>query len=139
MPAPTVPITGNGATISGLGVTTQLTGIEGFSIEREGLDISVLATTSYKKMRPTDLATPPEVKVTFFWLGADGSCLTNMTSISEPYAGTTVTITFPNSGGAFAGKAFVKSFEFPSCKNGEVMQGSYTLQFDGNSIGFTPT
>jgi len=130
MPALTVPVTGNGATISGLGVTTFLTSISAAKIGQTPLDITVLATTGFKKMRPGDLRDLPEVTVEFFWLGAAPPITTTMIPTSEPYAGTTFTITYPGAG-SLAGTAFVKSVDFPAPKNGEVMKGSMTIQFDG--------
>jgi len=114
----TVPVTGNGATISGLGVTTFLTSISAAKIGVTPLDISVLATTGFKKMRPGDLRDLPEVTVEFYWLGAAPPISTTMVPTAEPYAGTTFTITYPGAG-SLAGTAFVKSVDFPAPKNGE--------------------
>lgn len=130
MAALTVPVTGNGATISGLGVTTFLTSISAAKIGVTPLDISVLATTGFKKMRPGDLRDLPEVTVEFYWLGAAPPISTTMVPSAEPYAGTTFTITYPGAG-SLAGTAFVKSVDFPAPKNGEVMKGSMTIQYDG--------
>ncbi len=130
MPALTVPVTGNGATISGLGVTTFLISISSAKIEQTPLDITVLATTGFEKMRPGDLRKLPEVTVEFYWLGAAPPITTTMIPAAEPYAGTTFTITYPGAG-SLAGTAFVKSVDFPAPKNGEVMKGSMTIQFDG--------
>lgn len=130
MAALTVPVTGNGATISGLGVTTFLISISSAKIEQTPLDITVLATTGFEKMRPGDLRKLPEVTVEFYWLGAAPPIATTMIPAAEPYAGTTFTITYPGAG-SLAGTAFVKSVDFPAPKNGEVMKGSMTIQFDG--------
>jgi len=130
MAALTIPVTGNGATISGLGVTTFLTSISAAKIGVTPLDISVLATTGFKKMRPGDLRDLPEVTVEFYWLGAAPPISTTMVPSAEPYAGTTFTITYPGAG-SLAGTAFVKSVDFPAPKNGEVMKGSFTIQYDG--------
>ncbi len=152
MAAITVPITGRGATISGFGITSKIVSIDPIKISATPLDITTLDVTGYKLMRPGDLREAPEVKVTFYWLGNLGGTAASLISgemipTSESYSGTTVTITFPTHAGTttgetaksgiFSGKAFVKEVELPSCKNGEVMTGSYTLQFDGNSIAFT--
>lgn len=130
MAALTVPVTGNGATISGLGVTTFLISISSAKIEQTPLDITVLATTGFEKMRPGDLRKLPEVTVEFYWLGAAPPITTTMIPSAEPYAGTTFTITYPGAG-SLAGTAFVKSVDFPAAKNGEVMKGSMTIQYDG--------
>ena len=130
MTALTVPITGNGATISGLGITTLLTSISSAKIQQTPVDITVLSTTGFMKMRPTDLRQLPEVTVEFYWTGAAVPITTTMIPSAEPYAGTTFTITYP-SAGSLAGTAFVKSVDFPAPKNGEVMKGSMTIQFDG--------
>jgi hypothetical protein len=45
MAALTVPVTGNGATISGLGITTFLTSISSAKIQATPLDVTVLSTT----------------------------------------------------------------------------------------------
>jgi len=130
MAALTVPVTGNGATISGLGVTTFLTSISAAKIGQTPLDITVLATTGFKKMRPGDLRDLPEITVEFYWLGAAPPITTTMIPTAEPYAGATFTITYPGAG-SLAGTAFVKSVDFPAPKNGEVMKGSMTIQYDG--------
>ena len=130
MAALTVPVTGNGATISGLGITTFLISISSAKIAVAPLDISVLATTGFKKVRPGDLRDLPEVTVEFYWLGAAPPITTTMVPSAEPYAGTTFTITYPGAG-SLAGTAFVKSVDFPAPKNGEVMKGSMTIQYDG--------
>jgi len=130
MPALTVPVTGNGATISGLGITTFLTSISSLKIQQTPLDVTVLSTTGFKRMRPGDLRDLPEVTVEFYWLGAAVPTSTTMIPTSEPYAGTTFTITYPGAG-SFAGTAHVKSVDFPAPKNGEVMKGSMTIQYDG--------
>jgi len=130
MAALTVPVTGNGATISGLGVTTFLTSISAAKIGQTPLDITVLATTGFKKMRPGDLRDLPEITVEFYWLGAAPPITTTMIPTAEPYAGATFTITYPGAG-SLAGTAFVKIVDFPAPKNGEVMKGSMTIQYDG--------
>jgi hypothetical protein len=49
-----------------------------------------------------------------------------------------VTITFPGAG-SLQGTAFVKEVKTPKLSKGEVMKGSYKLQFDGaTDVTFTP-
>lgn len=130
MAALTIPDTGHGATVSGLGITTNVVSIDAVSISQNMVDISTLATTGYKKSRPGDLREPVKVKWTYMWLGAAPGITTDMIPTSEPYAGTTFTLTFPGAG-SIAGTAFVESVETPSLKSGEVMMGSCTIVFDG--------
>jgi hypothetical protein len=130
MAALTVPVTGNGATISGLGITTLITSISAAKVKVTPLNISVLATTGFHKTRPGDLRDPVQVTVEFYWTGAAPPITTTMVPTSEPYAGTTFTITYPGAG-SLAGTAFVTDADFPSPKNGEVMKGSFTIQYDG--------
>ena len=130
MAALTVPRTGNGATISGLGITTFLISIGAFKIGQTPLDITTLSHTGFKRMRPGDLRDLPEITVEFYWMGEAPPIGVTMVPTSEPYAGATFTITYPGAG-SLAGTAFVKSVDFPSPKNGEVMKGSMTIQYDG--------
>lgn len=131
MAALTVADTGLGATISGTGlITTQITRIGDFNVSVDSLDISDLSTTGFEALRPSDLRKNPEVEITFNWLGAAVPVTTAMIPASEPYAGISVTITFPGAG-SVTGTAFVKNVKFPSCEKGQIMTGSYTLQFDG--------
>jgi len=138
MAALTVADTGLGATISGTGlVTTQITRIGDFNISVDALDITDLGTTLYEKLRPSDLRKNPEIEIEFNWLGASPPITTAMIPSAEPYAGISVTLTFPGAG-SVQGTAFVKNVKFPSCEKGVIMRGSYTLQFDGaTSLTFT--
>jgi hypothetical protein len=138
MPALTVADTGLGATISGTGlVTTQITRIGDFNISVDALDITDLGTTLYEKLRPSDLRKNPEIEIEFNWLGAAPPITTAMIPSAEPYAGISVTLTFPGAG-SVQGTAFVKNVKFPSCEKGVIMRGSYTLQFDGaTTLTFT--
>lgn len=139
MAALTVADTGLGATISGTNlVTTQITRIGDFSITVDQLDISHLGTTGYEELRPSDLRKNPEIEIEFNWLGAAPPLGVSMIPTSEPYSGVSVTLTFPGAG-SLSGTAFVKAVKFPSCEKGQIMKGSYTLQFDGaTEITFTP-
>jgi len=130
MAALTVPVTGNGATISGLGITTFLISIGSFKIGQTPLDITILASTLFERMRPGALRKLPEVTVEFYWMGAAPPIAASMIPTAEPYAGSTFTITYPGAG-SLAGTAFVKDVDFPSPKNGEIMKGSMTIQYDG--------
>jgi len=136
MPAMTIPDTGLGATISGTGlVTTHVVSIGEMSLSIDALDITTLTNTSLKRMRPSDLRNPPEVEIEFMWMGASPPMevpMTGTTGTTEPYAGVSCTITFPQAG-SVAGSVFVKSVTFPRCAQGEIMKGKYVLQFDGAS------
>lgn len=131
MAALSVADTGLGASISGSGlITTQITRIGDFNVSVDTLEISDLSTTGFEALRPSDLRKNPEVEIEFNWLGAAVPITTAMIPTSEPYAGISVTITFPGAG-SVTGTAFVKNVKFPSCEKGQIMKGSYTLQFDG--------
>jgi hypothetical protein len=134
----TVADTGLGATISGTGlVTTQITRIGDYSVSVDAFNISDLSTVGYEALRPSDLRKNPEVEVEFNWLGAAPPITTAMIPSAEPYAGISVTITYPGAG-SLTGTAFVKNVKFPSAEKGVIMKGSYTLQFDGaTDIVFT--
>lgn len=142
MAALTIPDTGNAATVSGLGITTQVVSIDGFTIGQDPIEISHLGTAGFKTFRPTDLRNQVEVKWTFNWLGADISTAIGTTMIAPATtawtAGTLFTVTFPLAG-SLQGTAFVKSMDLPSCKNGEIMQGSCTIVFDGIGGTNNPT
>lgn len=143
MAALTVPLSGLGATISGLGITTLLTSISSAKIAATPLDITTLATTGYEKMRPGDLRKLPKVSVEFYWTGAAPPISTTMIpaapSTSGEYTGSLFTITYPTAG-SLQGSAFVEEVDFPNCKAGEIMKGSMTIQFDGGAtaVSFTP-
>jgi hypothetical protein len=139
MAALTKARTGLGATISGTGlVTTQVTRIGNMKIGVDVLDITHLGTTGFEENRPGDLRKNPDLEVEFNWLGAAPPITTAMVPASEPYAGVSVTLTFPGAGSA-QGTAFVKEAEFPQAENGNIMKGKYVLQFDGaTAITFTP-
>lgn len=139
MAALTKARTGLGATISGTGlITTQVTRIGNIKIGVDSLNISHLGTSGYEEERPGDLRKNPDLEVEFNWLGAAVPITTSMIPTSEPYAGTSVTITLPGAG-SFQGTAFVKEVEFPQAEKGTIMKGKYVLQFDGaTAITFTP-
>jgi hypothetical protein len=139
MPALTKARTGLGATISGSGlITTQVTRIGNIKIGVDSLNISHLGTSGYEEERPGDLRKNPDVEVEFNWLGAAVPITTSMIPTSEPYAGTSVTITLPGAG-SYQGTAFVKEVKFPQAEKGSIMKGKYVLQFDGaTAITFTP-
>lgn len=139
MPALTKARTGLGATISGTGlITTQVTRIGNIKIGVDSLNISHLGTSGYEEERPGDLRKNPDLEIEFNWLGAAVPITTSMIPTSEPYAGTSVTITLPGAG-SYQGTAFVKEVEFPQAEKGSIMKGKYVLQFDGaTAITFTP-
>lgn len=139
MAALTKARTGLGATISGTGlVTTQVTRIGNIKIGVDSLNISHLGTSGYEEERPGDLRKNPDLEIEFNWLGAAVPITTSMIPTSEPYAGTSVTITLPGAG-SYQGTAFVKEVEFPQAEKGSIMKGKYVLQFDGaTAITFTP-
>lgn len=141
MAALTVPNSGLGATISGLGITTFLTSISSAKIGATPLDITTLSTTGYEKLRPGDLRKLPKVTVEFFWMGAAPPISTSMiptVSTTTEYVGSLFTITYPLAG-SLQGSAFVEDVDFPNCKPGEIMKGSMTIQFDGGATALTFT
>jgi hypothetical protein len=121
MPALTIPVTGNGATVSGLGLTTLIKKISGFDVTLDTLDISALASTGFKKLIKSDLTNSPSVTVECYWTGA---------AIAIGGSSTTFTITYPGAG-SFAGTGFITAVKYPDAENGSVMMGSYTVTFDG--------
>jgi hypothetical protein len=139
MPALTIADTGLGASITGTGlITTQVKSIGEMTISVDVLDISDLSTVGFEALRPSDLRKNPDVDIVYNWLGAAPPITTAMIPTSEPYAGISVTITYPGAG-SFQGTAFVKEVKTPKIGKGEVMTGSYKLQFDGaTDLTFTP-
>ena len=121
MPALTVPVTGNGATVSGLGLTTLIKKISGFDFTLDTLEISSLSSTGTKKIVKSDLANNPSVTVECYWTGA---------AITLGGSSSTFTITYPGAG-AFAGTGIVTAVKYPDAENGTIMTGSYTVTFDG--------
>ena len=138
MAALSVPVTGLGATISGLGITTFLTNISSAKIGATPLDITTLSSTGFEKMRPGDLRKLPKLTVEFFWMGAAPPISTSMIPTAEPYVGSLFTVTYPLAG-SLQGSAFVEDVDFPNCKAGEIMKGSMTIQFDGGATALTFT
>lgn len=138
MAALTVARTGLGASITGTGlITTQVKRISGGTVSVDTLDISHLGTTGFEELRPSDLKKNPEFEITFNWLGAAPPIGTMMVPTSEPYAGVSITITYPGAG-SLTGTGFVKSAKFPDGEKGAIMVGSYVVQFDGaTDIVFT--
>ena len=141
MAALTVADTGLGATISGTGlITTQVRSIGEMTISVDTLDISHLGTTGFELLRPSDLRKNPDVEISHNWLGAAPPLTTPMIPTAEPYTGIATVITLPGAG-SFQGTAFVKEVKTPKLGKGEVMVGSYKLQFDGTAasqLTFTP-
>jgi hypothetical protein len=127
----TIPDTGLGATISGTGlITTLIKRIGPVTIGVDTLDVSSLSTTAMKEARPSDLRNNPEFEVEFYWTGAAVPIGTVMVPTTEPYQGLTATLTYPGAG-SLAGSVFIKSVEFPTCAQGEIMTGKYVCLFDG--------
>jgi len=139
MAALTIADTGLGASIAGSGlITTQIKSIGEMTISVDTLDISDLSTVGFEALRPSDLRKNPDVDIVHNWLGAAPPITTAMIPTAEPYAGISVTITYPGAG-SFQGTAFVKEVKTPKIGKGEVMTGSYKLQFDGaTDLTFTP-
>jgi hypothetical protein len=141
MAALTVADTGLGASITGSGlITAQIKSIGEMTISVDTLDISHLGVTGFELLRPSDLRKNPEVDIVHNWLGAAPPITIAMIPSVEPYAGIAVTITYPLAG-SFQGTAFVKEVKTPKIGKGEVMTGSYKLQFDGaaaSQLTFTP-
>lgn len=82
--------TGNGATLTfaTTAFAVGLQNIQGWTEEVERLEVSTLATTSFKRYIASDLKETPEITVNFYW----------DTSLARPAIGgtpETMTITFP--------------------------------------------
>tara|TARA_R110000868_G_C10478970_1_gene729099 strand:+ start:62 stop:451 length:390 start_codon:yes stop_codon:yes gene_type:complete len=120
MTALTSPITGSGTTVSGLGQTTFLKKISGLADNIGTFDISILATTGYKKVKKLDLADNPKVTVECFHIG-------NAFTLG---ATGTFTITWP-AAGSFAGTGIVTNIKYPDAEIGSGMMCSYEITYDG--------
>lgn len=120
MAALTSPITGNGTTVSGLGLTTFVKKVSGINDKLGNFDISTLATTGYKEIKKTDLADTVTAVVECYHLGA---------AISLGTSGT-FTITWP-SAGTFVGTGYISDIKYPDAENGAAMMMSYSITFDG--------
>jgi len=116
----TSPITGNGATVSGLGQTTFVKKVSGLQDQLGTFDVSVLASTGYKKLKKTDLADNPKLVVECFHIG-------NAFTLG---ATGTFTYTWP-AAGSFSGTAIVTNIKYPDSENGNPLMCSYEITFDG--------
>lgn len=129
-----VPDTGLGTTLSATGIApTLIKRIGPTTISVDSLETTTLGTTGMKTVRPSDLRNNPEIEIEFYWTGASVPITTAMVPSTEPYAGVTATITYPGAG-ALAGTVFVKSVEFPSAEQGQIMTGKIVLMYDGVSL-----
>ncbi len=139
--------TGNSATLTlagtlTTGITTAWVGdivsINPGSWELGERDVTVLSDTGFSRMDPADLSTPNEISGTVFFKPTLG--LPSLGGVS------TATITFPQAGTAtsgvtratLAGKAFFKTFQFPTLQNNETMSAEFTLRMTGESLAYTP-
>lgn len=139
--------TGNSATLTlagtlTTGITTAWVGdivsINPGSWELGERDVTVLSDTGFSRMDPADLSTPNEISGTVFFKPTLG--LPSLGNVS------TATITFPQVSTAtssvtratLAGKAFFKTFQFPTLQNNETMSAEFTLRMTGESLAYTP-
>ena len=139
--------TGNSATLTlagtlTTGITTAWVGdivsINPGSWELGERDVTVLSDTGFSRMDPADLSTPNEISGTVFFRPTLG--LPSLGGVS------TATITFPQASTAtsgvtratLAGKAFFKTFQFPTLQNNETMSAEFTLRMTGESLAYTP-
>jgi len=118
----TAPITGNGTTVSGLGQTTFVKKVSGINDKLSNFDVSVLATTGYKKIKKSDLADTVVATVECFHIG---------NAIALGTTGT-FTITWP-SAGTFIGTGYISDIKYPDAENGSAMMMSYSITFDGGT------
>lgn len=138
--------TGNTATLTlagtlTTGVTTAWVGdivsINPGSWELGERDVTVLADTGFSRMDPADLVSPNEISGTIFFKPTLG--LPSLGGVS------TATITFPQVSTAtsgvtrasLTGKAFFKTFQFPTLENNETMSAEFTLRMTGEDLAFT--
>jgi hypothetical protein len=138
--------TGNKATLvlSGTlttGVTTAWVGdivsINPGSWELGERDVTVLADEGFMRFDPADLVTPNEISGTIYF----------RPSLGVPSFGgvSTATITFPQVSTAttgitratLAGKAFFKTFQFPTMENNETMSAEFALRMTGETLAYT--
>lgn len=132
--------TGNGATLTQTGTdaavlnfftTVQVKRIEFPEESVEKLDSSHLGTTTYRSYIPADLSDPPSLTV---------SCIFD-TSVDLPSAGAdmgTVTVTYPLRTGevgaaTYAGTGYLGAITRPTVANGEIMEVSLRVDFDGET------
>ena len=139
--------TGNTATLTLAGTLTtgvtsawvgDIVSINPGSWELGERDVTVLADTGFMRMDPADLVSPNEISGTIFFKPTLG--VPSLGNVS------TATITFPQVSTAtsgvtrasLAGKAFFKTFQFPTLENNETMSAEFTLQMTGESLTYTP-
>lgn len=132
--------TGNGATLTQTGTVTEVVNffselkvrrIEFPEVSNERIDASYLGSTTYREYIPADLTDPPSLTVT---------CIFE-TSVSMPAAGDdmgTITVTYPLRTGevtaaTYAGTGNVGAVTMPSIANGEVMECTIRVDFDGGT------
>jgi hypothetical protein len=138
--------TGNTATLTLAGTLTtgvtsawvgDIVSINPGSWELGERDVTVLADTGFMRMDPADLVTPNEISGTIFFKPTLG--VPSLGNVS------TATITFPQvstatagvTRAALAGKAFFKTFQFPTLENNETMSAEFTLRMTGETLTYT--
>jgi hypothetical protein len=138
--------TGNTATLTLAGTLTtgvtsvwvgDIVSINPGSWELGERDVTVLADTGFMRMDPADLVTPNEISGTIFFKPTLG--VPSLGNVS------TATITFPQVSTAtsgvtrasLAGKAFFKTFQFPTLENNETMSAEFTLRMTGETLTYT--
>lgn len=123
--------TGHGATIAFTtnAFAASVLEIGGFSQERETIDTSHLGTSGQRTMIPGDLSTPGSFDVTFLFDTTVGLPSFNAAEV--------ITITMPDTAagtdGTIAGTGFLTSIGSPSFVTDQLMQGTYTVQWDGGT------
>ena len=126
--------TGNGTTLSfgTSGFTANIYSISGATFDREALETTHLGTTAFKEYIADDLVEPGEFEIEFEW----NQSFSTFPPISG--AAETITVTYPLKSGeltnaTLAGTGFLTSSTGPNVANGEIMRGTATIKFDGNT------
>jgi hypothetical protein len=138
--------TGNTATLTLAGTLTtgvtsawvgDIVSINPGSWELGERDVTVLADTGFMRMDPADLVTPNEISGTIFFkptLGVPSLGLVSTATITFPQVSTA---TAGVTRAAMAGKAFFKTFQFPTLENNETMSAEFTLRMTGETLTYT--
>ena len=127
-------LTGNGTTIAfgTSGFTANIYSIGGSTQTREALETTYLGTSGFKEFIPDSLVDGGETEIEFEW----NPSFSTFPPISA--AAETITITFPLASGqitnaTLAGTGFLTAATSGTATNGEIMRGTATIKWDGNT------
>lgn len=115
-------MTGHGTTLTWSGFSGSLTSIAVGDYSRPKRETSHLGTTEFATSAPGDLVEPPEVTVSFYYVGV-------APSFGEP---ATATITYSDDS-TLAGTAYLVSWSPGEATTNENVLGTLVFQFDGET------